>query len=180
MEGQGYWILLVIFYLISMWAKKRQREQRRAQEYDTSEDGSIEKPSPRGSDLLSKMLREAGFEFPGDEPEEELVGEEELYEEPEPVTYTAPPPPEPDHKLETIRERIAEFDRETDTLKKQVDSHNVDWSVRKSSSATDAYDKRERKYSHLLPELDDLDDLREAIILREVFDKPRALRRRIR
>ncbi len=186
MEGSGYWIILLIFYLISMWVKKRQRDRQHAREYDTADDGTIEQRSsstakPRG-DLLSNLLREAGFEMP--DAEEEVVFEPEqepvVYEKPEPVHFDIPPPPPPDHKLETIRERIAEFDRVSEQTALPVDKHNIDWSVRKSSSTSRAYEIRVKRPSLYYPELNDLEDLRDAIILKEILDKPRALQRRIR
>ncbi len=168
MEGSGYWVIIALFYLLSMWFKKRQQAERRRQ-FEAGEDGTIEptsQPRPPQSDFLSNLLRDAGFDF--DKEEEAVVDGE-----PEGATY------EP--VQETIRERMVEFDQaaaDIDLPVVQPDDGRI--VKRETLHRTEAYDQNPEDYGRLLPDLDDIDDLREAIILKEVLDKPRALLRRIR
>ena len=167
MEGSGYWVIIALFYLLSMWLKKRRQAERRRQ-FEASEDGTIEpvsKPSPPQSDFLSNLLRDAGFDF--DKAEEGEV----VDVEPEGAAYVP--------ESETIRERMVEFDQDAVDIESPM-AQPDDGRIVKRSHRTKAYDTKSIDYRRLIPDLDDIDDLREAIILKEILDKPRALRRRIR
>ncbi len=165
MEGSGYWVILALIYLLSMWAKKRRQAERRRQ-LDLEDDGTIEPRDPRPAQpqFLSNLLRDAGFDF-AEEPKAEIAEEYS-----EPVVEPAP---------DTIRERMADFDQEPDTFEASEESYSpVHLEMQRQSEIAYAIPTTSR--SKLIPDLDDLDDLREAIILKEILDKPRALRRRIR
>ena len=167
MEGSGYWVIIALFYLLSMWLKKRRQAERRRQ-FEAGEDGTIEpvsKPSPPQSDFLSNLLRDAGFDF--DKAEEGEV----VDVEPEGAAYVP--------ESETIRERMVDFDQAAD-IELPVAQPDEGRIVKKAHRRTRAYDTKSTDYRRLIPDLDDIDDLREAIILKEILDKPRALRRRIR
>ncbi|MBC8402864.1 MAG: hypothetical protein H8E14_15370 [Candidatus Marinimicrobia bacterium] len=170
MEGSGYWVILILLYLLSMWAKKRKQAQQR-ERLNLEEDGTIEpatRPPAPQSEFLSKMLREAGFDFG----EEETVAEDI-------AVATAVEVQVPERESVSIRERRAEFDQELGERKapEELYSPVLKKSYRRQESA---YAIPVQNRSKLIPDLDDLDDLREAIILKEILDKPRALRRRIR
>lgn len=167
MEGSGYWVIIALFYLLSMWLKKRRQAERRRQ-FEAGEDGTIEpvsQPRPPQSDFLSNLLRDAGFDF--DKEEEDEVPDVE----PEGAAYVP--------ASETIRERMVEFDQDAVDIESPMTQHD-DGRIVKQAHRTRAYDTKSADYRRLIPDLDDIDDLREAIILKEILDKPRALRRRIR
>ncbi len=170
MEGSGYWVILILLYLLSLWAKKRKQAQQR-ERLNLEEDGTIEpatRPRAPQSVFLSKMLRETGFDFG----EEETVAED----------IAVAPAVEvkgPEQESVSIRDRRAEFDRELAERQKPADSIRPTWQ-KPDKKSNGAYAIHTTIRSKLIPDLDDLDDLREAIILKEILDKPRALRRRIR
>ncbi len=171
MEGSGYWVILILLYLLSLWAKKRKQAQQR-ERLNLEEDGTIEpaaRPPAPQSEFLSKMLREAGFDF----------GEEEETVEEDIAVATAVEVQVPEQESVSIRERRAEFDQEIAKPRKQADSMQYRWQ-KPAKKLSGAYVLQTTTRSKLIPDLDDLDDLREAIILKEILDKPRALRRRIR
>lgn len=170
MEGSGYWVILILLYLLSLWAKKRKQAQQR-ERLNLEEDGTIEpttRPAAPQSEFLSRMLREAGFDFG----EEETVAEDI-------APATAVEVKGPEQESVSIRERRAEFDQQLAKPQKPVDSIRPRWQ-KPDRKSDDAYAIHAARSSKLIPDLDDLDDLREAIILKEILDKPRALRRRIR
>jgi len=168
MEGSGYWVIIALFYLLTMWLKKRRQAERRRQ-FEASEDGTVEPAParPAQSDFLSNLLRDAGFDFDKEE-EAEVVDVE-----PDGATYGPAP--------ETIRERMVGFDQEAVDIEPAMAQPDDGRIVKRSTlQRTREYEEKSKDYRRLIPDLDDIDDLREAIILKEILDKPRALRRRIR
>lgn len=165
MEVSGYWVILILLYLLSLWAKKRKQAQQR-ERLNLEEDGTIEpavRPAAPQSVFLSRMLREAGFDF----------GEKEETVEEDIAVATAVEVQGPEQESVSIRDRRAEFDREL------ADSIHPTWQ-KPDKKSNGAYAIHATRSSKLIPDLDDLDDLREAIILKEILDKPRSMRRRIR
>ena len=170
MEGSGYWVILILLYLLSMWAKKRKQAQQR-ERLNLEEDGTIEpatRPPAPQSEFLSKMLREAGFDF----------GEEETVDE-DIAVATAVEVQVPKQESILIRDRRAEFDQKLAKPQKPADFIRPTWQ-KPDKKSNGAYTIQTTTRSKLIPDLDDLDDLQEAIILKEILDKPRAMRRRIR
>ena len=175
MEGVGYWVILIIIYLISALAKKRQQTQRREMLDDDGEGAPAPSPGPMGgSDFMRNLLKEAGFDFEEeDEGEVEIASPEEVYQQPQPVVIPTPDQEEEERAV-TIRQQIEEFDREIDEeMEAFEDAENVEFGVPEYST----YHRRLRR---VLPDLDDKKDWRQAIIMKEILDKPRSLRRTIR
>lgn len=168
MEGTGYWIVLALLYLFSMWAKKKQQASRRQQNEDGTGGESKPPTGPPQPDFLKNMFKEAGFDFAFDEEEEEA----EQYYETEAETEVVP-----ETEDVTIREKIEEFDRRI----KAEEPELADESKKRAwADIEEVYSGPLESKSELFPELEDIEDLRAAIILKEVLDRPRAHRRRIR
>ena len=165
MEGTGYWIVLALLYLFSMWAKKQQQARARQQAEDGNGKEASAPAEPPRPEFLKKMFKEAGFDF--------VFDEEEEIEEP---VYEVQPEPDPEPEETTIREKMEEFDRRlAEEQPAEMVFPKKHWDIEGIYSEMD-----EENEDDLLPELEDIEDLREAIILKEVLDRPRALRRAIR
>ena len=163
MEGIGYWIFLLALYLISTLAKKR--KQKRAWEALDKEEENQEDPLSKPDfieqffgDLVSK---EEKLIIPEMEPEpEEAYAEEEIPIETESIS------PEVQEDLshpsfETYKSPINE--RHVGTF-----SH---WDLPEKKSAGESLES-------ILGQLNGKTNLRRAIILKEILEKPLALRDR--
>ncbi len=155
MEGIGYWIFLAAMYLLSALFKKRQQ-----QVPADSEDSTKKKPNPFEAEFLQDMFGDLKEMVGGDEEKEEdeladfeyVVEEEEI---PEPVHI----PQEHDH---VVFKDLSSKDLKT------IHKENVFW-------------KNQYKTNKGIgPLFTDMDDLKRAIVMKEVLGKPRALRREIR
>ena len=155
MEGIGYWIFLAAMYLLSALFKKRQQ-----QVPADSEDSTKKKPNPFKAEFLQDMFGDLKEMVGGDEEKEEdeladfeyVVEEEEI---PEPVHI----PQEHDH---VVFKDLSSIDSKT------IHKENVFW-------------KNQYKTNKGIgPLFTDMDDLKRAIVMKEVLGKPRALRREIR
>lgn len=172
MEGSGYWVILALIYLLSMWAKKKQQIARREKLEQEDDDAPVLTAQPAGQppDFLSKLFKDAGFDLVEDEEDTEIAEE---YSEPE---YQ--PPPEQPSEI-TIRERMAEFDRVVAAVEPvsegPLDSERVVFRRQQENHIDSARTNR-----CLIPDISNADALQRAIILKEILDKPRSLRRKIR
>jgi len=155
MEGIGYWIFLAAMYLLSALFKKRQQ-----QVPADSEDSTKKKPNPFKAEFLQDMFGDLKEMVGGDEEKEEdeladfeyVVEEEEI---PEPVHI----PQEHDH---VVFKDLSSKDLKT------IPKENRFW-------------KNQYKTNKGIgPLFTDMDDLKRAIVMKEVLGKPRALRREIR
>ncbi len=176
MEGIGYWVILIIIYLISALAKKRQQAQRRERLDDEGE--APPGPSPAsfgGGDFMRNFLKEAGLDL---EEEEAVVEEEEEPAapavEPGPVAETPKTDRRVQEKIATIRQQIEQFDQEMDEV---LETPEVPEQVK---IEIPKHVNLGRRMKRILPELEDREDWRQAIIMKEILDKPRSKRRTIR
>jgi len=155
MEGIGYWIFLAAMYLLSALFKKRQQ-----QVPADSEDSTKKKPNPFKAEFLQDMFGDLKEMVGGDEEKEEdeladfeyVVEEEEI---PEPVHI----PQEHDH---VVFKDLSSKDLKT------IPKENLFW------------ENQYKTNKGIGPLFTDMDDLKRAIVMKEVLGKPRALRREIR
>ena len=163
MEGIGYWIFLLALYLISTLAKKR--KQKKAWEtLDNEEENQGDTPLQPDfieqffGDLLPKEERPVISE---DEPEpEEVYPEEEIPIE----TESIPSEVQADLSLSSFKAFESPFD------KRHVGAFSH-WDLPEKKLA-------EESLASILVQLNGKTNLRRAIILKEILDKPLALRSR--
>jgi len=210
MEGMGIWIFLLLFYLLQALTKRKKKQQHQQQAEGTSpkpqtapvsntsdepQRGSAQQKPKRPVSLADifnpEKLREM-LDVPQPEPVEKL--------EPKPI-----PQPAVMHKAKPeIHKRWEEPQqskpslqheepRETVSRVASADITDVDESVAdfksgrlgKSDITSDRFDVRKeapgkKKKSHALEYFDEPEDIRNAVILKEILDRPRAFRRQIR
>ena len=163
MEGIGYWIFLLALYLISTLAKKR--KQKKAWEtLDKEEENQGDTPLQPDfieqffGDLVPKEERPIISE---DEPEpEEVYPEEEIPIE----TESIPSEVQADLPLSSFKAFESPFD------KRHVGAFSH-WDLPEKKLA-------EESLASILVQLNGKTNLRRAIILKEILDKPLALRSR--
>ena len=165
MEGIGYWIFLLALYLISTLAKKR--KQKRAWEVLDKEEENQEDPLSKPDfieqffgDLVSK---EEKLIIPEMEPEpepEEAYAEEEIPIE----TESIPSEVQADLSGSSFKAFESPFD------KRHVGAFSH-WDLPEKKLA-------EESLASILVQLNGKTNLRRAIILKEILDKPLALRSR--
>ncbi len=161
MEGLGYWIFLAVLYLLSIYMKKRKKQ---------AAHGKLEKRGKeQGEEPQSDFLRQLFGDFqeqlkPIPDTEEDIIyPDHEVGEVPQPQD-TTPVKPAPVKVVYTPPES------------------------RERESANDipeitqflAYTNKHRVVNPYHSLFKELDAVREAIVLKEILDKPRALRRGIR
>ncbi len=155
MDGIGYWIFLAVMYLLSALFKKRQQQAPADQDTTTNK-----KRNPFEAEFLQDMFGDMKEMVGMDEEKEidelddfEYVVEEE--EEPEPVHI----PQEHDHVV---------FEDLSSPNPKPAHKEHGYWKNQKKSK------------QRIGPLFTNMNDLKRAIVMKEVLDKPRALRRGIR
>ena len=155
MEGIGYWIILAVIYLVSALFKKRQQ-----QDNPVSDSPSKDQSGPFKSEFLQDMFGDLK-EIVGIDEEKDEDGMEglEYFVEDEEVTESIPVPQEHDHVV---------FD---DLSNQKLDPMHEKYQFWNQ-------ERKKTKGINLL--LNDMSDLKRAIVLKEVLDKPLALRRGIR
>jgi hypothetical protein len=160
MEGIGYWLFLAVLYLLSSLMKKRQ--QKTARETLDDEPAIEEKETENG--FKFDFLKEIYDEFQGISEEDQgaSYGELEIDEEAEEWVE-----PEPIQK-ETREQGEAVFD----DISSLAHIHTVPGIGHASDRSTHVL------YRNQL--FQNINDLKRAVIMKEVLDKPRALRRSIR
>ena len=166
MEGVGYWLIIAVLYLLSAFMKKRkQQDARRKLEQEDSVPDSEQKQTLFQAEFLQDLfgdmknmaersglvLEQGKDDFIIPEADESIEYEQELFDK--------DLDPELIEPLETVFKDISE--QAPELLK-------IDW---EGISVT---------HHHLSPTLMDRHHLKRAIVLKEILDKPRAMRRAIR
>lgn len=161
MEGIGYWIFLLVLYLISTLAKKR--KQKKAWEALDKEEENQENTSSQPDfieqffgDFLSK---EENSIIPEIEPEE-VYADEEISIKPESIS--------PEVEEDLSRPSFETYESHVDERHVGTISH---WDLPEKISA-------EESLESILGQLQGKTNLRRAIILKEILGKPLALRDR--
>ena len=165
MEGIGYWIFLLVLYLISTLAKKR--KQKKAWEtLDKEEENqgdTSSQPDFIGQFFGDLVSKEEKLIVPDDESEpEEVYPEEEIPIE----TESIPSEVQADLSLSSFKAFESPFD------KRDVGAFSH-WDLPEKKLA-------EEPLASILEQLKGITNLRRAIILKEILDKPLALRSRSR
>jgi hypothetical protein len=210
MEGMGIWIFLLLFYLLQALTKRKNKQQRQQQaegislKPQTAPVSSSSDEQQRGStpqkprrpvslaDIFNpEKLREM-LDVPQPEPVERP--------EPKPVSQPAvmhkvkpeihkrweePQQPKPSLQHEEPRETVSRVASADIT---DVDESATDFRAHrmpKSDITSDRFDVRKEAPGkkgkvYTLEYFDEPEDIRNAVILKEILDRPRAFRRQIR
>ena len=157
MEGIGYWIFLAVLYLLSSLIKKR-RKQAIGQQQDKEDPNSTDevKPNPFQAEFLQDLFRDMKnlAEDPKDISEEEI---ENIYVD------------EEAENIEPEKEVVVASDENSHVVFEDL-----------SAPIHEAYQywkKQKVKMSAFNLSFNSINDLKRAIVLKEILDKPRALRR---
>ena len=207
MEGMGIWIFLLLFYLLQALVKRKQKQQRQQQADETRpKPQTVSDPSsePQKSRTPQKPQRPVSLEdlFNPDKLRDMLgVPQPEPVEKPKPVPQQFAPPkikPEMQKRREEPQKSkpSLKFEaemRETGSRVASADITDVDESasefkaqrMAKSDITSDRFDVRKtapgkKKEVYALEYFDEPKDIRNAVILKEILDRPRAFRRNIR
>lgn len=198
MEGMGIWIFLLLFYLLQALTKRKKKQQRQQQA-----EGTSPKPQKAPVSSTSDELQRGRAPQKPKRPVSlaDIFNPEKLREmldvpQPEPVVIQKAKPKidkrweEPQQPKPSLQH---EEPRETVSRVVSADITDVDESVAdfksgrlgKSNITSDRFDVRKeapgkKKKSHALEYFDEPEDIRNAVILKEILDRPRAFRRQIR
>jgi hypothetical protein len=172
MEGIGYWIFLIILYGLSTYIRRRHRQKAR-DALEREEQSRGEEDQPQQQDWRrSEIFKEL---FGGTEPEPVTAGPEDTnifdWDQEEEPAHAIPPEPEPEPESVTEPVRMEPTAREAAR------------SARRRSARHDSKIEKEIKLpllESLKPRLKKRSSLQEAIIIREIIEKPLALRRKTR
>ena len=159
MEGIGYWIFIAVLYLLSSLMKKR-RQQAISQQQDKEDPKSTDevKPNPFQAEFLQDLFRDM----------------KDLVEDPEEI---------PEDEIENIYvdEEAEEIEPEKEVVvASDENSHVVFEDLSEPEPIHEAYqywNKQKVKMSAFNLSFNSINDLKRAIVLKEILDKPRALRR---
>jgi len=161
MEGIGYWIFLAVLYLLSSLMKKR-RQQAIGQQQDKEDPNSTDevKPNPFQAEFLQDLFRDM----------------KDLVEDPEEIT---------EDEIENIYvdEEAEEIEPEKEVVvASNENSHAVfeDLSEPEPEPLHEEYQywkKQKVEMSAFSLLFTSMNNLKRAIVLKEILDKPRALRR---
>ena len=153
----GNWLFLMLLYAFFGWMKKKQRDKAR-EKIESQESWDTRDVVEFGEGILDSILGEE------DDKKDEIISEQNVYENEErnlDVEII-----EPDKEHDEIPNNII-FDEKIENLKKEV-PNNYDHKIK-------------RKNINVLNTLIDINNpAKTAIIFREILDKPRSLRRKIR
>jgi len=153
----GNWLFLMLLYVFFGWMKKRQRDKAR-EKIESQEDWNTGDFVEFGEGILDRILGEDG------DKKDEIISEQNIneYEESE------------------LDVEIIEKDKENDEIPPVVITEEKTENLEKEASAR--YDYRiKRKNINVLSTLIDINNpAKTAMIFREILDKPRSLRRKIR
>ena len=153
MEGIGYWIFLAVMYLLSMFFKKRNQ-----QVPNDLVPSNNKKPNPFEAEFLQDMFGDLKeMVQKEEEKEEELADFEYIVEEEAPETINIPK--EHDHVV---------FEDLSSPERKPIHEEYRFWK------------KKKEKSKGIGSLFTNMHDLKRAIVMKEVLDKPRALNRGIR
>jgi len=165
MEGIGYWLFLAaLYFLLSLMKKRKQKSARHMLDEDESVQESDQQSGPFQSETLQGLFNEIK-NFGQDilEPGADEIADYE-FEEPTDTDEQ----PEIIDESEPVQTARAIFD---DFSEKYPEHIHKKYPIRKKVSPT----------GHFISSiLKDVDRLKQAIIMKEVLDKPRALKRSIR
>ncbi len=207
MEGMGIWIFLLLFYLLQALVKRKQKQQRLQETEETSPEpqtdstpGSISKPQKGRAPQRPQRPVSLEDLFNPQKLRDMLgVPQPELVEKPEskPVTKRKVKPEiqkkwEEPQKVKPSLQHEPEV-RETGSRVASADITDVDESTAKFKSSrlgksnitSDRFAERKtapgkKKKAYALEYFDEPEDIRNAVILKEILDRPRAFRRQIR
>lgn len=163
MEGIGYWLFLLVLYLISGLMRKRRQRRQIPQE---------------GEPDLEESGKSGLFKFP----EDFFGSEDEEEEEPESVVLEKLPIEEDelDSEIPEWFDEVSE-ERVPEPAVSEMAAHSPDvgW---QDIWKTTGYNIRSAGTQPILDDIifESKQDLRKAIIMKEILDPPRALKRRIR
>ncbi len=164
MEGIGYWLFLAALYFLSSLMKKRQQKSaRRRLEQDELVPESDRKTPPFQSETLQELFSE--IKNFGQDLADEDVDENEDYEFED---YEFEDSPEIIDSTEPVESSRAIFE---DLSEEDPEPIHEEYLIKKKGSQVGHF---------LSPLINDIDKLKQSIILKEVLDKPRALKRYIR
>ena len=165
MEGKGYWLFLAaLYFLMSLMKKRKQKSARRMLDEDESIQESDQQSGPFQSETLQGLFNEIK-NFGQDilEPGTDEIADYE-FEEPT-DTDEQPEIIDESEQVQTARAIFEDFSEE------YPEHIHEKYPIRKKVSPTGHF---------ISPLLKDVDRFKQAIILKEVLDKPRALKRSIR
>ena len=159
MEGIGYWIFIAVLYLLSSLMKKR-RQQAISQQQDKEDPNSTDevKPNPFQAEFLQDLFRDM----------------KDLVEDPEEIT---------EDEIENIYvdEEAEEIEPEKEVVvASDENSHVVFKDLSEPEPIHEEYQywkKQKVEMSAFSSLFTSMNDLKRAIVLKEILDKPRALRR---
>ena len=153
----GNWLFLMLLYAFFGWMKKKQRDKAR-EKIESQESWDTRDVVEFGEGILDSILGEEG------DKKDEIISEQNVYENEERNLDIEIIEPDKDH--DDIPNNII-FDEKTENLKKEV-PNNYDHKIK-------------RKSINVLNTLIDINNpAKTAIFFREILDKPRSLRRKIR
>ena len=151
----GNWLFLIILYFFFGWMKKRQQTKAR-EKIESQEDWNTGNFAKFGEEILENFLGEKR------EDEEENIEEQNVYEE------------------EDFDTELIEQDEKGDSSSPSILTEQYTENLEKEVSIRSDY-KINRKNINALDSIVDINNpLKTAIIFKEILDKPRALRKKIR
>ena len=151
----GNWLFLILLYIFFGWMKKRQQTKAR-EKIESQEDWNTGNFAKFGEEILENFLGEKR------EDEEENIEEQNVYEE------------------EDFDTELIEQDEKGDFSSPSILTEQYIGNLEKEVSIRSDY-KINRKNINALDSIVDINNpLKTAIIFKEILDKPRALRKKIR
>jgi len=153
----GNWVFLILLYFFFGWMKKRQQTKAR-EKIESQEDWDTGNFAKFGEKILENFLEEER------EDEEEIIEEQKAYEKEE----------------DALNAEIIEQDEKGDISSPSILTEQYTENLEKEVSIRSDY-KINRKNINALDSIVDINNpLKTAIIFKEILDKPRALRKKIR
>ena len=151
----GNWVFLMLLYIFFGWMKKRQQTKAR-EKIESQEDWDTGNFAKFGEKILENFLEKER------EDEEEIIEEQNVYEE------------------EDFDTELIEQDEKGDISSPSILTEQYTENLEKEVSIRSDY-KINRKNINALDSIVDINNpLKTAIIFKEILDKPRALRKKIR
>ena len=151
----GNWLFLILLYIFFGWMKKRQQTKAR-EKIESQEDWDTGNFAKFGEKILENFLEKER------EDEEEIIEEQNVYEE------------------EDFDTELIEQDEKGDISSPSILTEQYIENLEKEVSIRSDY-KINRKNINVLDSIVDINNpLKTAIIFKEILDKPRALRKKIR
>ena len=153
----GNWVFLMLLYIFFGWMKKRQQTKAR-EKIESQEDWDTGNFAKFGEKILENFLEKER------EDEEEIIEEQKAYEKEE----------------DALNAEIIEQDEKGNISSPSILTEQYTENLEKEVSIRSDY-KINRKNINALDSIVDINNpLKTAIIFKEILDKPRALRKKIR